>query len=74
MSSSHHAHVHVARHSPPNVRKATVKAPRSAPSSRTPVAPTIKLAKGTKHPKDLDEDTFQDDEDDDMTSSFLQFW
>lgn len=76
MSSSHHAHVHVARHSPPNVRKVPAKAPRSATSSKTPVTPniTIKLAKAAKHAKDQDLDASQDDEDDDMASSFLQFW
>ncbi|CAF9933009.1 hypothetical protein IMSHALPRED_009036 [Imshaugia aleurites] len=74
MSSTHHAQVHIARHSPPTVRKAPVKAPRTASSSKSLVPPkiTIKPAKGTKQPKDEDEDKFQDD-DDDMASSFLQF-
>lgn len=78
MSSSHHAQVHLARRSPPNVTKVPLKAPRSAPSSKTLVPPkiTIKPAKGNKHLKDDDDnDTFQeDDDDDDMASSFLQFW
>lgn len=76
MSSSHHAQVHLARRSPPNVTKVPLKAPRSAPSSKTLVPPkiTIKPAKGNKHLKDDDDnDTFQEDDDDDMASSFLQF-
>ena len=77
MSSNHHVHLHLALHSPPSVKKVPVKPLRSGPSSRTPVTPniTVKLAKGTKHRKDQDEDICQDeDEDDDMASSFLQFW
>ena len=76
MSSSNHAQVHLARRSSPIVSKVPVKAPRSASSNKLPVTPkiTIKVAKGTKHPKDEDENPFQDDEDDDMASSFLQFW
>ena len=75
MSSKHHVNAHVARHSPPNVRKVPVKAPRSAPSSKTPTTPniTIKLAKRTRRSKDQDDDIC-DDDDDDMASSFLQFW
>lgn len=75
MSSNHHVRLHLARHSPPSVKKAPVKPLRSAPSSRTPVNPniTIRLAKSTKHCKDQDQDIYQDD-DDDMASSFLQFW
>lgn len=76
MSSGHHARLHVARRSPPNVNKAPIKPPRPAPSSKTAGTPniTLKLAKGTRHPNDHDEDTVQDDQDDDMASSFLQFW
>ena len=73
MSSNHHVHVHVARHSLPIVRKIPVKALRSAPPSKTPVIPNITI-KVTKHPKEQDQDLYQDDEDDDMASSFLQFW
>lgn len=73
MSSNHRVHLHLARHSPPNVRKIPVKAVRSAPPSKTPVTPniTIKVAKGAKG---HDQDVCQNDEDDDMASSFLQFW
>ena len=75
MSSSHHAHLHLARHSPPNMRKGPLKPSRSAPLSKTLVTPNIplKLAKSNKRPKNQDDDTLQDD-DDDMASSFLQFW
>lgn len=73
MSSNHRLHLHLARHSPPNVRKIPVKAVRSAPPSKTPLTPniTIKLPKGAK---DHEQGCSQDDEDDDMASSFLQFW
>ena len=76
MSGSHYAHVHIARQPPSKVRKVSVQAPPSALSSKAPVAPkiTIKAAKGTKVSKEDDGDAFQHDEDDDMASSFLQFW
>lgn len=76
MSGSHHAQVHLARQLPSNVRKVSVKAPPSAFSSKAPVPPkiTIKAAKGTKVSKEDQGDAFQDDEDDEMASSFLQFW
>ena len=75
MSGSHHAQVHIARQ-PPNLRKVSVKAPPSAFSSKATVSPkiTIKAAKSTKVSKEDQGDAFQDDEDDDMASSFLQFW
>ena len=78
MSTHHHAHLHLARRSPPNVNKVAIKTLRTAPPSKASLTPniTIKPVKGTKHPKNQDEGLPQDDDDeeDDMASSFLQFW
>ena len=70
MSSSQHVHV-TTRRSPPHVRKTA----RSAPSSKSAGTPkiTIKGAEATKRAKEEDEEIFEDDNDD-MGSSFLQFW
>lgn len=70
MSSSQHVHV-TTRHSPPHVRKTA----RSAPSSKSAGTSkaTIKGAKATKRDKGEDEEIFEDDNED-MGSSFLQFW
>lgn len=75
MSSIHNAQTHT-RHSPPHVRKTASKAARSAPSSRAIVLPkiTIKGAKAAKKAKEEEEGLFEVEDDDDMGSSFLQFW
>ena len=74
MSSIHNAHLHT-RHSPPHVKKAAAKASRSALSSKPALAPkiTVKGAKTSCKAKGEEEEVF-DQDDDDMGSSFLQFW
>lgn len=73
MSSLHHAQSR-ARHSPTLVRKSAIKAARSAPSSKSAGTPkvTIKRAKASKYAKE-EEEVF-DFEDDDMGTTFLQYW
>ena len=70
MSSSHHAHV-ATRHSPPHVRKTARSAPSSKSAGTSKI--TIKGAKASKRAKEEDEEIFEDDNDE-MGSSFLQFW
>ena len=76
MSSIHnvlHRHAH---HSPPHVKKAALKAARSAPS-KSALTPkiTIKAAKSSRKVKEEEEEVFDyDNDDDDMATSFLQFW
>lgn len=74
MSSGRHGLVQP-RPSPPHVRKPATKAARAAPPSKSTSAPriTIKGTKSAKKAKDLTEDVV-DEDDDDMGTSFLQFW
>lgn len=74
MSNSHNAPLHT-RQSLPHVRKTATKTARPVLSSKTASTPkiTIRGAKATKRAKEEDEDIL-DDDNDDMASSFLQFW
>lgn len=77
MTSLHHAQSR-ARHSPTLVRKSAIKAARSAPSSKSAGTPkvTIKRAKASKYAKEEEEEEAEvfDFEDDDMGTTFLQYW
>lgn len=75
MSSIHNAHLHT-HHSPPHVKKTAAKAARAAPSSKPAPTPkiTIKGAKTSRKAKAEEEEVLDRDDDDDMGSSFLQFW
>lgn len=74
MSSLHNAHSRTP-HSPPHVRKSATKAARATPHSRSVSTPKIiiKGAKTSKHAKEEEEEVF-DFDDDDMGSTFLQYW
>lgn len=74
MPTMHNAH-HYTRSSPPHVRKTAAKAARSAPASKAVVTPkvTVRAAKAVKKANEEEEEAFDTDEDD-MGSSFLQFW
>lgn len=67
MASSHHPHAALHHHV---TKKSVVKAARSAP------VPKIHVNKGTKTKKTKQDEDFTIDtfEDDDMSSSFLQYW
>ena len=74
MSGLHHAQAHT-RHSPPLVRKVALKPTRTIPSSKSAGTPriTIKGSKASKPAKEEEEEVF-DFDDDDMSTTFLQYW
>ena len=78
MSTGHHA---ATRHSPPVFKKSALKTARSVPSAKSALAPkiTVKGAavghKTAKQAKEKDDEVFKfEDEEDEMTTSFLQYW
>lgn len=73
MSATHHAHAYL-RTSSSHVRKPTTRASRPAPSSKSAGLSKATL-KGTKgKPREEQEEIVSAEDDDDMGSSFLQFW
>ena len=75
MSSIHYAHQ---RTSPPSTRKSFVRTPRSAllGASKVSVKGNGKAKQATEKPKEKVSDIPAEDydDDDDMATSFLQFW
>ena len=75
MSSVHHA-AHRPPLSPSPMRKLAIKAGRSAPSNKSALLVpkiSVKGVKTVKKAQFSDEEVLRD-EDDDMVTSFLQFW
>ena len=66
------------RHSPPHVKKTALKTARSVPSAKNAIAPRITVRGASTKTKRSKEEEREDEvfefEEDEMTTSFLQYW